>query len=236
MMMEILLVGKRLQGNTILTQLLKKSGAQRLLTATTVEEAFKLVEQHYPQLIIIDCEEGDTINKAEITRRLNNKDIFILFLSSMNEYVEQSSGINYMIKPFSAKELPHTLHYTLQQLLYPFGQFEEATIAEDVIFVRQNQVLEKVYLSDIQWIESDGNYAIIHTRTKKFVLRLSLSRLKERLPEDRFQQINKSNIVQVALINNIDLNTNEIQLNGNQLKLPLGRTYKKELFQRLRQL
>lgn len=99
-------------------------------------------------------------------------------------------------------------------------------------FIRTGSVLQRVNVSDICWINSEGNYITINTLPgKKFVVKMSLKKIKEQLPEDLFIQIHRSVVVQVIYINKIDVATNEVIAQGNSL--PLGRRFKSELLERL---
>lgn len=98
-------------------------------------------------------------------------------------------------------------------------------------FVKSGHMLHRVNFNQIQWVHSDGNYCTIHTADKKFAVKISLTKLKQRLPMSHFVQIHRSYIVQTDLITNIDLTTLEVYL-GEEI-LPLGRTYKDDLIQQL---
>ena len=98
-------------------------------------------------------------------------------------------------------------------------------------FVKSGHMLHKVKFSEIQWIHSDGNYCTIHTKDRKYAVKISLTKIKQRLPLGLFAQIHRSYIVQIELISNIDLTTLEVYLEDEAL--PLGRTYKEDLIKQL---
>ena len=98
-------------------------------------------------------------------------------------------------------------------------------------FVKSGHMLHRVNFIEIRWIHSDGNYCTIHTKEKKYAVKISLTKLKQRLPMSHFSQIHRSYIVQTDLITNIDLTSLEVYL--DDLALPFGRTYKEALIQQL---
>lgn len=101
----------------------------------------------------------------------------------------------------------------------------------ETFFVKNGHTLQRVHVKDICWIHSEGNYCTLTTPEKKFVIKISLAKLQQRLPAKLFTQIHRSYIVQTELISRIDIGTNEVFI-GSQA-LPLGRRFKSELIGRL---
>ena len=97
-------------------------------------------------------------------------------------------------------------------------------------FIKIGHTLQRVSAKEIKWIKSEGNYCIIHTTSKKFVVKISLARLKEKLPH-YFLQVHRSFIIQLDLIENIDLSAGIIHLQGEEI--PIGRRFKDQLMEHL---
>lgn len=71
----------------------------------------------------------------------------------------------------------------------------------DGFFFRQNDMMVKVQYSDIVWVEAGGNYSHIHLKTGGHITVVHhLGRLEEMLPERYFTRINKSEIVNLHLV------------------------------------
>lgn len=105
------------------------------------------------------------------------------------------------------------------------------SIKRDFIFVRHNNIISKVKLSDVKWINAEGNYCIIHTANKKYAVKISLKKLSDKLSSIRFLRIHKSFTVQINCIERLDLNQNRLIINGQ--RLPIGRVFKSALLKRL---
>ena len=104
-------------------------------------------------------------------------------------------------------------------------------ITKENFYIRSNNRLNRVRIGDILWIHADGNYCYIHTKNKKFAVKISLRKLAEKLSPREFIRIHKSYIVRTACIDGIDINENTACI-GNH-RLPIGRVYKVDLFDRL---
>lgn len=101
----------------------------------------------------------------------------------------------------------------------------------EIIFIKTGTSIARVYISDILSIESEGNYCTIKTDANEYVQRSSLIRMKEKLANKGFIQINKSTLVQINSIDHIDLANNSITI--EQQTFSLSRNYRKEVIERL---
>lgn len=100
------------------------------------------------------------------------------------------------------------------------------------IFIKEDNFLRKVPIQTILWVHTEGNYSILHTTTKEYMLKISLRRMIEQLPQDHFVQIQRAYIVAIAKIEDIDMANNKVIIDGTAL--PIGRNYREELLSRLR--
>ena len=114
----------------------------------------------------------------------------------------------------------------------PLSNIGQEVIAKNnYFFVRSNNQLKKVDLEEIRWIHADGNYCYINTPSKKYAVKISMVKLIQRLSPSQFVRIHKSYIINVDCIEGIDINDACVII-GDQ-RLPIGRVYKEELFERL---
>ena len=98
----------------------------------------------------------------------------------------------------------------------------------DCVFVKYNYQFVKVPLADILFVAADSNHINLHTSDKKFVLRLSLSQLFDRLIFDRLIRIHRSFAVNIDAIQSF---TEQKVLTGKG-ELPIGRNYKEDFLKR----
>lgn len=69
--------------------------------------------------------------------------------------------------------------------------------------VRHNRKITLVKVADIDWIEAGGNYAEIHTRGERHLVRMTMQELEQRLDPALFVRIHRSTIVQIDRIKEI---------------------------------
>ena len=103
---------------------------------------------------------------------------------------------------------------------------------ESLLFIRDGAILKRVEIASILWVHSDGNYITIHTLGQKFMLKMSLKKVCEKLPSEKFVRVHRSYVVQTSLIERIDFQENEIHIKDGKV-FPLGRGYKNELMDQI---
>lgn len=86
--------------------------------------------------------------------------------------------------------------------------------------------MNKVFLKDIRWIQGFGEYIILITPLKKYMILERMTNFEEKFKDFGFIRIHKSYIVLSSSISSYDSNNVYLKDGHN---LPLGRTYKNAL-------
>ncbi len=136
---------------------------------------------------------------------------------------------------FKAVFVQHPVNMDLNHYLSQFNQQHQLKknniMMNDAFFVRNRNKLDKVNINDILWIQSDKKYCTIMTHSKKFVLRISLRGILEKLDNDQFIRVHRSYIVQRNAIESINVGEGEISIGTH--KVPMGKKYQEDLFKQL---
>ncbi len=112
-------------------------------------------------------------------------------------------------------------------------QFEQQTPQHFLLKKLDQEFLVKV--SEIEWIESAGNYVNLHSKGRIYPLRATLSNICDRLQQTGFSRIHRSHAVNHTAIEHISYQPSgdgEVQLKSG-LKLNLSRRYKDNFKQAL---
>jgi DNA-binding LytR/AlgR family response regulator len=181
---------------------------------------------------------------------LNNNKVDVLFLDiNMDELsgieLLESSKINSQVIITTAYQEYALKGYELQitdYLLKPFtfNRFLQAVnkaqenlsqrVAEkqlDFIFVKTENRLEKIMISDILYIEGMRDYLRIHTTHKKIMTLQGFSELEQLLPSHLVCRVHKSYMVAINKIESIERSRIKI---ADQL-IPVSETYKEAFLQ-----
>lgn len=98
---------------------------------------------------------------------------------------------------------------------------------DNYFFIKSGYKIQKILVDEIIYIESMGDYVRFFLEDKKIVTLLSLSKIIELLPKEKFIQIHRSYIINFEKINFIQNNIISI----GQYQLPISKSRKKELME-----
>jgi two-component system, LytTR family, response regulator len=117
----------------------------------------------------------------------------------------------------------------------PEGE-EKASSYIDRMMVRRDQRTTFVRLADVQWIESSGNYVILHSGRERHEVRETLSALESRLDPKRFARIHRRLIVALDAIKELQpwFGGDQVMILHDGSKLRVSRTHRAALERALR--
>lgn len=127
---------------------------------------------------------------------------------------------DYLLKPFTFNRFLQAVNKAQQNLI-----LKVVEAPRDFIFVKTENRLEKITLTDIIYIEGMRDYRRIHTTSKKIMTLQNFSELEQIIPSNIVCRVHKSYMVALNKIESIERSRIKI---GNQL-IPISDTYK-ELF------
>jgi len=99
----------------------------------------------------------------------------------------------------------------------------------DFIFVKTESRLQKIAVNEILYIEGQGDYLRIITRSMKVMTLQNFKKLESVLPPDNFVRVHKSFMVALDKIENISKNRIKI---GDKL-IPISDSYHESFFQKI---
>lgn len=95
--------------------------------------------------------------------------------------------------------------------------------------IQKGQEISKILISEIVYIESEGNYLNIYLRDEELRIRDTLSNIEKELAGKEFFRCHKGYLINGKSVSK--LRTSEVELKyGDHLKvIPIGRSYEKEI-------
>lgn len=207
------------------------------------EEALVDIPRLKPDLVIMDINLEGEMDGLELARQLEPTGIPILFITVHDtpEYFQSAHNTNwvgYLVKPFDRLSLQAALEVALRQRGTGRLSLQEALgeniLRDDSLLIKSQGVYHKVRFTDIDFIQSEGNYCMVFAKERKYALKISLRQLLDGLPKNQFVQIHKSYAVQLTRLDVIDTNTNEVCTGS--FRLPLGKGFRDALIKRFKVL
>ena len=111
------------------------------------------------------------------------------------------------------------------------GQNIDTLNTDASIFVKTNSLLQRVNYSEIQYVESEGNYCTIYTTDSQIMIKISLTKLLQRFHCEDIVQVHRGYAINLNHVRNIDTTNGMISVEGK--RIPLGRKYREALLDRL---
>lgn len=175
------------------------------------------------------------ISGIEFYKALHNPPKVIITTAYRDYAIEgyELDIVDYLLKPISFERFVKAIDKFYLSQNRPSVLHEAADendSAGKYIFVKCDRKYMKVFLDDIQFIESMKDYVIIHLPNKKIITKQKISHYEETLPQDIFVRIHKSYIVSIKNMEAVTPASVEV---GHK-ELPIGRNYKNAAFARLK--
>jgi two-component system, response regulator PdtaR len=99
---------------------------------------------------------------------------------------------------------------------------------ENAIFIKQNYRFIKLKTDELVYIEADRNHSFLVTTQHRYLVRLSLANLVERLSIPHLVRIHRSFAVNVTFVEEFD--DNEIVVHANK-RIPFSSMYREDFLQ-----
>lgn len=184
--------------------------------ASHSEEALAMIAEHKPDLVFLDIQMPGATG-FELLEHLDECIPEIVFVTAYDEHALRAFEVNaldYLLKPIDPNRLGETLararsRICLNQASHSSETSEQAQSgtlrASDRVFLRDGERCWLLPVGDIIVIESEGNYSIVKFAGNAPMLPRSLSSLEQRLDPQLFFRANRSQLINLQKIQDVDL-------------------------------
>ena len=183
--------------------------------------AVELLRNTKIDLLFIDINMPD-ITGIDLVRSLQQKPLIIFTTAHKQFAIEgfELDAVDYLLKPINIDRFTRAVHKAIDYYKYKSTPAQDDN---DCLFVHSEYKLVKIQLNEIEYIESLEDYIKIHIPGSRPVLTLmSMKKVLEKLPADKFQRIHRSYIVSVAKVKSIQ--NRKVQLAAG-VELPISDSY-----------
>jgi two-component system LytT family response regulator len=212
-------------------------------------EAVRAIENSAPDLLFLDIQMPE-MDGFDVLAQVGPERIqAIIFVTAFDQYALKAfevHALDYLLKPFDDARFARALQQAKSQIeQHEISELTQKLLAllEERETDRQHRRGQKTYLtrlmiklasrvvllkvSEIDWIEADGNYAKLHVGRKSHLLREKMQDLEDQLDPRRFVRIHRSIIVNLNRIKEMHPHFNGDYIlvleDGTQLKLSRSR-------------
>lgn len=189
------------------------------------QEAEELLKSQKIDLIFLDVEMPQK-SGLQFLDELSIKPLIIL-VTSQEKYAAKAfeyEVVDYLVKPINFTRFEKAVKKALRIL-----ELTESSQKDKILFLKTSQMILKLELADITFIEANGDYIQIHTFDKKYTIYSTMSAILKKLPVKQFTRIHRSFIVNDQCVERIEKAAVFI---GTQ-ELPIGVSYRKKFIAKI---
>ncbi|SDX73760.1 LytR/AlgR family response regulator transcription factor [Flavobacterium degerlachei] len=189
-------------------------------------DALEYLQKNTVDLVFLDIN-MPKLSGISFPKFLQNPPL-IIFTTAYSEYALDSyehGAVDYLLKPIEFDKLLKAVMKAKQlfetNLRIPIANNEiYPDFSEQTIFIKSGSEFHQLFIQNIKYIESDGNYVTFYTDKRPILARYKISEVLELLPEQYFVRIHRSYIVALKHIETVKkhcviIDSKEIPISSN---------------------
>jgi len=211
-------------------------------------DALEKIMELSPDLVLMDIMIKGTLNGIEVTEKLKEKmNVPVIFLTAYADEgtlsrAKVTEPYGYILKPFKEIDLHSTIEMAIykhqkdaallkeRDFLYSLVENKEERV-KNILFVKSNNRIVKINLTDVYYIEAVKDYMAINTASAKYMVHISMKEIEQRLDDREFVRIHRQFIARIDKIQSID--SLNVVLENHLKVIPIGGVYRDDLLKRL---
>lgn len=197
-------------------------------------EALNFLHEKQVDVLFLDINMPE-LSGLEMLGTLQNPPLVIL-TTAYSEYALESyefGVLDYLLKPVSFNRFLKTINKILaikQPASFPeVLEKEEPVPKQNFFFVKADGVQHKIHFTDVNYLESKGNFVQIHRDKSRLLASDTLSKMEKKLSDYGFLRVHRSYIINIQKVKSIQGNL--IQIGKDNI--PIGNSYRQVVLSRI---
>lgn len=207
-----------------------------VIRVKNLAEAETEIKNRFFDAVILDIMIDGNPEGITFAQRINKEGLEVpfLFLTSMQsraifDEAKLTNPLVYLLKPYNKLELLYSLELAIESCYQQNNSIsfsdDSGVLSPKYLFIKHKRSVVKVEVDSINYIDVKEKYCNLQCGEGKYLVKLSLTKLKEILNNDDFRQVHRNYLVNMKSIKEIYLEDNLIILN-NLEKIPFSERYK----------
>lgn len=209
----------------VLSNLANKINDLNLIKACeSTSEAREVMKNVNIDLLLLDIEMPEETGVQFFESIKSNTDV--IFITSQTKHAVKAfehDAVDYLVKPINLDRLRTAVEKAKRRRTS--GAEEAVSINDKYLFVKNKDMLEKVFYKDIKYIEATSGYVTFFTTNKDIVTNGVLKKIEEKLDKKHFVRVHRSYMVNINKITGYDAESVKVGSDS----IPLSRMYKKDV-------
>ncbi len=176
--------------------------------------AIAMIDELEPDLVLLDIELPE-LDGLEVVRRIAHRPRLV-FTTAYDRYAISAfelAALDYLLKPFGAERLAAALERVKASVgAGEAGRAQDAELAREAfsappiltrLLVRHAGKVIPLAVADVERLEADGDYVIIHSKGRRYMVSLPLADFEKRLDPARFLRVHRSHVVNLDFVDSL---------------------------------
>ena len=178
-------------------------------------EAIKMIHETAPQLLFLDIQMPE-VDGFQVLQSIDMEQMPItIFVTAYDQYALKAfevHALDYLLKPFTQERFKSALESARGQLAKRSADdfnpglktlLETLRAGDNYLtrfMIKSSNRVVLVKVTEVDWIESAANYALLHVGDKTHLVRETMNALEAKLSPKLFQRISRSAIVNLERV------------------------------------
>jgi DNA-binding LytR/AlgR family response regulator len=213
-----------------------KSGFEVVGTAISDDEALDIIEKKQPDLVLMDIQIKGKLDGIELAQEINELTAVPIIYISANtgsQFINRALETRphaFLTKPYNLKDLVISIELAMHK-------YNESVLVEeqsffDSIFVKSGSYYRKIKIEDILYIEADGSYCQVYTKSGKHILSFNLNHFQQEVKSSGLKRVHRSYVVNTEQVDGFDKSS--LLIGGKMI--PVSQNRKEDVFRLFKRL
>ena len=214
--MKILIVDDEPLARARIREMLKhEANIESIVDAANGGEAIERIRTEIPELVFLDIQMPDMTGFSVLElcgKELVSRIPAIIFVTAFDQYALKAfefHALDYLLKPFDRERFSGALDRARTQINNRrsgtsdpriIGLLEKITSEREYlewVTIKKDERILLLKVSDIHWIEAQGNYVSLKFEKESQLLRETMDRMESQLDPRSFIRVHRSTIVNI---------------------------------------
>lgn len=207
--------------------ILDKLGVSLIGTYKSWKQALPKIKNNLPDFMIVDLQLDQNESGLDFLNEMQNFFIPSIIVSGYMKHELIDQALQNNVVAFVPKPLDKTiLSFHVKKLIL---ELSSKISSDNYLLIKNRKRMIKVPHAEISYINIDGNYSeIILDSGKKYVIKMSLTKILKKLNPNKFYRCYRSTVVNIEKVASLDLSDNKVILSNNQ-NLKVGLQYRAQI-------